>query len=93
MALDLGLERVLMKKDKMVGYFISDQQSGYYQSDSFGAVLSYVQQQPDKISMNEKQTRTGLKLLLRFGTIRSISEALAALSPLHRQLKSDKTHP
>ena len=84
MALDLGLERVLMKKNKMVGYFISDQQSGYYQSNRFGKVLNYVQQHPDKVSMTEKQTRSGLKLLLRFGTIKSVPQALAALNPLHQ---------
>jgi transcription-repair coupling factor (superfamily II helicase) len=84
MALDLGLERVLMKKNKMVGYFISDQQSGYYQSNSFGKVLNYVQQHPDKVSMTEKQTQSGLKLLLRFGTIKSVPQALAALNPLHQ---------
>ncbi|ARV11687.1 transcription-repair coupling factor [Gilvibacter sp. SZ-19] len=84
MALDLGLERVLMKKNKMVGYFISDQQSGYYQSNTFGKVLNYVQQHPDKVNMTEKQTRSGLKLLLRFGTIKSVPQALAALNPLHQ---------
>ena len=47
-------------------------------------VLNYVQQHPDKVSMTEKQTRSGLKLLLRFGTIKSVPQALAALNPLHQ---------
>ena len=92
MALELGLERVLMKKQRMVGYFISDQTSGYYQSDLFGKILNYVQHNPQRVSMTEKQTRSGLRLLLRFGEIGEIGQAVSALKPLYEAVKNGKTH-
>lgn len=77
----MGLERVLMKKNKMVGYFIADQQSGFYQSDSFTKVLQYVQTHSRSVTMKEKQTRNGLRLLLTFEDITSVDKALKALAP------------
>lgn len=40
----MGLERIVLKQGKMIGYFIADQQSNFYQSSSFRNVLSWVQQ-------------------------------------------------
>jgi len=78
-ALDIGLERVLMKKKRLVGYFISDQESSFYQSPSFGKVIQLVQQNPQKLKMKEKQTRNGLRLLLTIEKINSVEDALKAL--------------
>jgi transcription-repair coupling factor (superfamily II helicase) len=78
-ALAMGLERVVMKKSRFVGYFISDQQSSFYQSDTFGKVLQYVQSNSSTIKMKEKQTRNGLKLLLTIENINLIENALISL--------------
>lgn len=80
-AISMGLERVVMKKKKMVGYFVADQQSAFYQSPSFTKVLQYVQSHPQKVSMKEKQTRNGLRLLLTFDGINSVDNALRVLEP------------
>jgi len=79
MALAMGLERVVMKKGRFVGYFISDQQSSFYQSDTFGKVLQYVQSNSSSVKMKEKQTRNGLKLLLTIENIIVIENALIKL--------------
>ncbi|MAL59764.1 MAG: transcription-repair coupling factor [Flavobacteriaceae bacterium] len=79
MALKMGLERVVMKKKRLVGYFISDQQSNFYQSPAFGKVLEFVQQNPQQVKMKEKQTRNGLRLLLTIEGISSVNKALQAL--------------
>ena len=71
-----------MKKGKLVGYFISDQQSGFYQTDSFTRVLQYVQTHAMNCTMKEKQTRTGLRLLLTFSKINSVEKALKVLSEI-----------
>ena len=34
-ATKLGIEKLVMKQGKMIGYFVSDQQSDYYQSKRF----------------------------------------------------------
>jgi len=79
MALAMGLERVVMKKGRFVGYFISDQQSSFYQSDTFGKVLQYVQSHSASIKMKEKLTRNGLKLLLTIENINVVENALIML--------------
>ncbi|MCH9659565.1 MAG: transcription-repair coupling factor [Bacteroidetes bacterium] len=79
MALSMGLERVIMKKNRFVGYFISDQQSSFYQSEAFSKVLQFVQQHPERVKMKEKQTRNGLRLLLTMEQISSVAKALEQL--------------
>ncbi|RZS99058.1 transcription-repair coupling factor [Aquimarina brevivitae] len=81
-ATSIGLEKVVMKHNKMVGYFISDQQSDFYQSPTFTKVLQYVQTHASSVKMKEKQTRNGLRLLLTFEKINSIDKALQVLQPL-----------
>lgn len=81
LAISMGLERVIMKQKKLVGYFVADQQSAFYQSPSFTKVLQYVQSHPQKVTMKEKQTRNGLRLILTFEGITSVDKALRALEP------------
>ncbi|MDG5490860.1 transcription-repair coupling factor [Psychroserpens sp. SPM9] len=81
-ATKIGLEKIIMKKGRFVGYFISDQQSGFYQSHQFTKVLQYVQTHPKECKMKEKQTRNGLRLLLTFEHIKSVKQALSRLQEL-----------
>ncbi|MET1258190.1 transcription-repair coupling factor [Flagellimonas sp. DF-77] len=78
----IGLERVILKKGKFLGYFIADQESAYYQSESFTKVLHYVQQHPNQCQLKEKQTRNGLRLLLVFDEVTSVDAVLEVLNPL-----------
>lgn len=81
----IGLERVVMKQGKLVGYFIADQQSKFYRSPAFKRVLKYVQGHPNALKMKEKQTRAGLRLLLTFEKVNSVNKALEVLKPLDAQ--------
>ncbi|QRM88939.1 transcription-repair coupling factor [Lacinutrix sp. WUR7] len=81
-ATKLGLEKIIMKKGKLVGYFINDQQSAFYQSSGFSKVLQYIQTNPQACKMKEKQTRAGLRLLLTFDRINTVDKALNALKPI-----------
>ncbi len=81
-ATQMGLERLLLKHGKMVGYFIADQQSSYYQSNRFRSVLEFVQKNPAHCKLKEKQTRNGLRLIISFDGIKSIDKAYKALFPL-----------
>jgi transcription-repair coupling factor (superfamily II helicase) len=80
-ATKMGLERLVLKQGKMIGYFIADQQSSFYQSSLFNQVLKFVQANSSVCKMKEKQTRNGLRLLLTFDTIKSVEDALNVLSP------------
>ncbi|PKP27068.1 MAG: transcription-repair coupling factor [Bacteroidetes bacterium HGW-Bacteroidetes-2] len=78
-AIKMGLERVVMKQGKIVGYFIADQQSSFYQSDAFSKVLQFVQTHASAVKMKEKPTKNGLRLLLTFERITSVKRALMVL--------------
>lgn len=81
----IGLEKVIMKKGKFMGYFIADQQSKFYQTAAFTQVLQYVQHHPQQAKLKEKQTRNGLRLLLVFDRVTSVEKALKVLEPLNPQ--------
>ncbi|WP_430467271.1 transcription-repair coupling factor [Winogradskyella ouciana] len=82
-ATKMGIEKLVMKKGKMIGYFIQDQQSKFYQSDAFTKVLQFVQMNAGTCKMKEKQTRNGLRLLITFENIKSTKQALDALSKIN----------
>ena len=75
-ATKIGIEKLVMKQGKMVGYFVSDQQSAYYASRSFTKVLQFVQQHGNICKMKEKETKNGLRLLLTFENVKSVNKAL-----------------
>ncbi|MBA4745605.1 MAG: transcription-repair coupling factor [Muricauda sp.] len=84
-ATHIGLEKVIMKKGKFIGYFIADQQSSFYQSAVFTQILQYAQTHPQLVKLKEKQTRNGLRLLLVFDRITSVDKALKVLAPFTPQ--------
>lgn len=84
-AASIGLEKIVLKKGKMIGYFLSNQQSDFYQSKRFREVLQYVQTHPRNCQMKEKETRNGLRLLLTFEKITSVNRALEVLKSLEQK--------
>ncbi|WP_425323634.1 transcription-repair coupling factor [Flavobacterium macrobrachii] len=81
-ATKIGIERIVMKQGKLIGYFIADQQSDYYTSKRFTNVLRFVQQQGNLCKMKEKETKNGLRLLLTFENVKSINKALELMQML-----------
>lgn len=56
-----GIEKIVLKQDKMVAWFITKQDSPFYQSPQFGAVLRYLQKNPKKdCQMKENNDRLSL---------------------------------
>jgi transcription-repair coupling factor (superfamily II helicase) len=82
----IGLDKIVMKQGKMIGYFIADQHSAFYQSATFTQVLQFVQTHTKHGKIKEKQTRNGLRLLLVFEDIRSVDKAYLALQPFEKSL-------
>jgi transcription-repair coupling factor (superfamily II helicase) len=72
----IGIEKLIMKQGKMIGYFISDQQSNFYQSNRFIKVMQFVQHNGNICKLKEKDTKNGLRLLLTFDNVKSVSKAL-----------------
>jgi len=59
-AIKLGMEKIILKHQKMVCHFISDPQSVFYQSPAFSQVLRYVQTHPQTCRMKEGNNRLSL---------------------------------
>lgn len=78
----IGIEKLVMKQGKMIGYFVSDQQSDYYQSNRFMAVMQFVQKHSSICKIKEKETKNGLRLLLTFENVKSTRRALELMKML-----------
>lgn len=81
----MGLERIVMKQNKFVGYFIADQNSSFYQSPAFQKILEFVQHTAG-VQLKEKETKNGLRLLLSIDKMNNIPEIINVLRPF-RELK------
>lgn len=71
----IGFERISLKTNKLRCYFIENQSSPYYETDTFAKVLHYVQTHPQKARF--KQTPNSL--ILVFEHIKSLHTALILL--------------
>ena len=78
-AIKMGRERLIIKQDRFIGYFISDQQSDFYQTQGFSKVLDFAQNNASNVKIKEKNTRGGLRLLLTIENVSSISKVLDML--------------
>ena len=72
----IGFEKLILKNDKLVCYFVSDPESGYYQGTEFSTVLNYVKHNPHKVTMRQRKE----KLTLSFENVRTIKQALKTLT-------------
>ncbi len=74
-AMSLGMEKILLRNKKMVCYLVSDQESMYYKSDVFTAIIEFLKKYPDKTALKERKD----KLTMTFQDIKSIKDAIAVL--------------
>lgn len=72
MAKEIGFEKVILKQQKLIGYFVKDENSTYYESAQFQHILKYMQQHPQQCRMKEE---TG-KLSLTLRDIPNVKKAL-----------------
>jgi transcription-repair coupling factor (superfamily II helicase) len=74
---ELGLEKIMLKKNTLICYFISNKNSAYYQSEVFNKVLQFLQKPASKIvDFKEKNN----KLTMTLQNMRSMSDALKFLN-------------
>jgi transcription-repair coupling factor (superfamily II helicase) len=78
LAQELGIEKLVIKSNSMVCYFISNPQSPYYDSTLFQAVLKYIQHAPKDCKLSEKND----KLRLIYSPITTIDQALKRLQKI-----------
>lgn len=77
-AQEIGLEKLYLKNGNLRGYFVTNPQSEYYQSEKFGKILIYVQQNMKSCKMKEIKG----KLTISYQNVASINNAKAKLIKL-----------
>jgi transcription-repair coupling factor (superfamily II helicase) len=78
LANQLGFEKIILKNGKMIGYFVSNPESGFYKSKTFSNILGFVQKQPARFRMKESTN----KLTLTCEPIASVQAASDLLRSL-----------
>jgi transcription-repair coupling factor (superfamily II helicase) len=75
LCIHLGIEKLILRDRKLIGYFIANQASKFYESENFAKLLNTIQQQRLPILMREKETKNGLRLLISAENIKSVEGA------------------
>ena len=69
---EIGFERIIIKNNSLRAYFISDNQSNYFESKSFKKILSFLKNNPQSCELKQLNG----KLSLRKNNISDISDVL-----------------
>jgi transcription-repair coupling factor (superfamily II helicase) len=81
LAQKLGLERLVIKSEKLVGWFISDPKSSFYETDVFSELLKKIMSKGQGYRLIQKQE----KLRLVIEPITNIREAYKKLDVLYEE--------
>ena len=72
----LGIERLIIKKERCLSYFISDQQSQFFKSEGFSYLINQIQKSPERLTLKEKNTANGPRLLLSIADIKDVKSLI-----------------
>ena len=75
---EIGLEKITWKKGIIRGYFISDKQSRYFESEQFSKILSYAQQHPHKVNL--KEVKNTLRIAVE--DVKNIDDAIFVMEQM-----------
>ncbi len=82
LAKELGFEKIILKQKRMIGFFVSDQNSDYYKTEVFGRILNYAKENQKTCVIKEKEKNNKKRLLITFIHINSVKTALNVLDSL-----------
>ncbi|SDD89191.1 transcription-repair coupling factor [Riemerella columbipharyngis] len=82
LAADIGFEKIVMKNGIFLGYFPSNPQDKFYQSDKFRTVINYLSKNPTDAALKEKHGKDGVQLMMRKDHIQTVEEVTAVLEKI-----------
>ena len=74
----MGLERLVIKSGKMVGYFITNAQSPFYETEVFTQVLQHIQKNGSNCTLSEKNDR----LRIIFAEVKHVKDAFEQIQQI-----------
>ncbi|MBR6292411.1 MAG: transcription-repair coupling factor [Bacteroidales bacterium] len=78
MAKEFGIEKIVLKQDRMVLHFVSNPQNPFYQSENFTKVIRYAQANERRAHLKESNSR----LCLSVDNVKDINQAIDQLNAM-----------
>jgi transcription-repair coupling factor (superfamily II helicase) len=75
LAVEMGFEKIALKQNNFYAWFVSNQESDFYKSKYFAALISVLQKHPQLAQLKERKS----KLSLNFGKIINVEQAIKKL--------------
>jgi transcription-repair coupling factor (superfamily II helicase) len=75
-----GIEKLILKNNRMTAFLVANQQSNYYKSDNFGKLLRYMTQRPHHCQLREQAGKRSI-IIERIPTV---EKALAIMQEIDK---------
>lgn len=74
LAADIGFDKIVMKNGIFLGYFPSNPQDKFYQTDRFRRIINYLTRNPAEAQLKEKAGKEGNQLMMRKERVKNVDE-------------------
>ena len=74
----LGCEKIMLKKQRMTLFFVSNPRSAYYQSHTFGLLLDYIAENPRRCNLREANGKRSMII----ENVKTVEEGVATLKQI-----------
>ena len=88
-AMKLGFEKLTLKNNKMLAYFLNKQESAYFSSPMFQAALLFAQKYPNLSTLKEQNK----KLYLAIEDVGSVKRSSEVLSEIENLIQFPEVKP
>lgn len=78
LAIKYGIERLVLKNERMTAFLVSNPLSSYYQSENFGKILQFVATHPRQCQLRDQQNRRSVVVSM----VRTVNQAYHILSEI-----------
>jgi transcription-repair coupling factor (superfamily II helicase) len=78
LAVKYGIEKLVLKGEKMIAFLVSNPMSGYYQTENFGKILHFVAVHPRQCQLRDQNNRRSVVVSL----VRTVDQAYKVLSEI-----------
>ncbi len=83
MAQSLGIEKIVIRNQQFIGYFIANQISAFYRSSTFANIINFIQHNPKKFQLKEQRN----KLTLLAKGVKNMDDALILIKYLYESTR------
>lgn len=78
-AAEIGFDKIVVKNGVFLGYFPSNPQDKFYQSEKFRNIISYLSKNPKDATLKEKSNKDGNQLMMRKENVQNVDEVNSVL--------------